>query len=40
MESSSHGAIVQFIMGSIADAIVRNAPCPVLTVKADTLVAA
>jgi nucleotide-binding universal stress UspA family protein len=40
MGSSSRGAIAQFIMGSIADAIVRNAPCPVLTVKADSLVAA
>jgi nucleotide-binding universal stress UspA family protein len=40
MGGSSHGAIVQFIMGSVADAIVRNAPCPVLTVKAESLMAA
>lgn len=40
MGGSNRGAFVQFIMGSIADAIVRNAPCPVLTVKADSLVAA
>lgn len=40
MGGSNRGAIVQFIMGSVADSIVRNAPCPVLTVKADSLVAA
>jgi len=38
--SSSRSAIVKFIMGSIADSIVRNAPCPVLSVKAPSLVAA
>jgi len=37
--SSSRSAIVKFIMGSIADSIVRNAPCPVLSVKAPSLVA-
>lgn len=38
--SSSRGVIAKFIMGSIADSIVRHAPCPVLTVKANCLVAA
>ncbi|MCE9604334.1 MAG: universal stress protein [Planctomycetia bacterium] len=38
--NSSRSAFAQFIMGSIAESIVRNAPCPVLTVKVDDLIAA
>jgi universal stress protein A len=33
MGSHGHGAVAQFLLGSVAERTVRHAPCPVLTVK-------
>jgi len=30
--TSGRGRVARFVMGSVADVIVRSAPCPVLTV--------
>ena len=32
--TEGHGAIVRFVLGSVTEEMVRNAPCPVLVVKA------
>jgi nucleotide-binding universal stress UspA family protein len=31
--SHGHGAVAQLFLGSVADKLVRSAPCPVLTVR-------
>ncbi|MGH9219139.1 MAG: universal stress protein, partial [Vicinamibacterales bacterium] len=30
-----HGAVHRFLIGSVAERVLRSAPCPVLTVRAD-----
>lgn len=32
--TSGHGAVARFMLGSVADKLVRSAPCPVVTVHA------
>ena len=32
--TSGHGAVARLVLGSVADKLVRSAPCPVLTVHA------
>lgn len=34
MGTHGHGAVAQALLGSVADRVVRQAPCPVLTVRA------
>ncbi len=33
MGTHGHGAVRRFLMGSVAELVVRSAPCPVLTVR-------
>ena len=35
--SESRGRLAHFLLGSTADAVVRRAPCPVMTVRADAM---
>ncbi len=34
MGTHGHGAVAEALLGSVADRVVRHAPCPVLTVRA------
>ena len=36
MATQGRTGLERFMLGSVADRVVRRAPCPVLTVRADT----